>query len=86
MVIFVVIFLSFFIIMNPSNIIMNPSKSSALIIPPKQENPCTVDPTLHLNNNPIAILNESKYLGIIIDNKLNFKSHIKSIKHKLARA
>ena len=71
---------------NNNYLTINPSKSSALIIPPKQENPCTVDPTLHLNNKPIAILNESKYLGIIIDNKLNFKSHIKSIEHKLARA
>ena len=70
---------------NNNYLTINPSKSSALIIPPKQENPRIVDPTLHLNNKPIAILNESKYLGIIIDNKLNFKSHIKSIEHKLAR-
>ena len=39
------------------------------------------DPTnkIVLNNNEIANSNEKKVLGIVLDGKLNFDSHIKSL-------
>ena len=55
---------------------INPSKTNIIIIPPKQTN-ATI-PHLHLTSNgsAINIANSAKYLGVVIDNKLNFKQHI----------
>ena len=38
------------------------------------------------NNNPIICLSSSKYLGVFIDDKLNFKSHIKHFVSKISRS
>lgn len=40
---------------------------------------------LYLNNQTIEFVNHTKYLGIIFDNKLNFREHIKEIKAKCNR-
>ena len=37
-------------------------------------------------NCTLACCDSSKYLGVIIDNKLNFQSHIHAIENKVARA
>ena len=64
---------------------INPSKTNIIIIPPEQTN-ATI-PHLHLisNGSAINIVDSSKYLGVVIDNKLNFKQHIKMIEGKVAR-
>ena len=64
---------------------INPSKSYALIIPPHFN---TTFPSLNLiyKNANIDIANSIKYLGIHIDDKLNFKIHIKILKNKLSRS
>ena len=63
---------------------VNPSKSNALIIPPKlNKPPPTID--LSLNNSSVLISNSAKYLGVTIDSLLKFDEHI-SIEHKMSRA
>ena len=56
---------------------INPSKTNIIIIPPKQMN-ATI-PHLHLTSNgsEINIVDSAKYLVVVINNKLNFKQHIK---------
>ena len=65
---------------------INPSKTNIIIIPPKQTN-ATI-PHLHLisNGSAINIVDSAKYLGIVIDDELNFKLHIKTIEGKVARS
>ena len=40
------------------------------------------DPVLTLNGCPIPIVKEAKFLGLIFDNKLNFKAHIDATRKK----
>ena len=42
-------------------------------------------PTILLNNSPLQFKSSVKFLGIVIDNKLNFSEHIKTIKNKLSK-
>ncbi|GBN20509.1 RNA-directed DNA polymerase from mobile element jockey, partial [Araneus ventricosus] len=43
------------------------------------------DPDFQLNGSPILIVQETKFLGIIFDTKLTFRSHIKHLKTKCIR-
>ena len=40
------------------------------------------DPVLKLNSTEIPIVEEQKFLGIILDKKLTFKPHIKHLRTK----
>ena len=64
---------------------VNPSKSYALIIPPHSN---STFPSLNLiyKKAKIDVANSIKYLGIHIDNKLNFKIHIKMLENKISRS
>ena len=62
---------------------INPSKSNHLIISPKQ-NILSPHVTLIVNNLPILSCDKAKYLGVFIDSRLNFHSHIKSVENKVA--
>ena len=64
---------------------INPSKTNIIITPPKQTNAAI--PHLHLTSNgsAINIVDSAKYLGVVIDNELNFKQHIKIMEGKVAR-
>ena len=69
---------------SANNLEINLTKSVAIIIPAKLH-----DVELNLNilyNQNIACCNTSKYLGVIIDNKLNFKTHIHNIESKVSRS
>ena len=70
---------------NANKIQINPQKSFILPISPKLN-----VPSLYINlpckNSKIKSIKECKYLGVIIDDKLNFKSHIRQLETKLARA
>ena len=44
------------------------------------------DPELEIYNTTIPVVNETKFLGLIFDSKLNFVSHIKSLKDKCLKA
>ena len=43
-------------------------------------------PELHIEGQPIPVVNETKFLGVIFDSKLNFVSHIKTLKTKCEKA
>ena len=47
---------------------------------------CHVEPELKLYNTLIPVVAESKFLGVIFDKKLNFKSHISYLKNKCNKA
>ena len=64
---------------------LNPSKSNHLIISPKQ-NIQSPHFALFVNNLPILSCDKAKYLGVFIDSRLNFHSHIKSVENKVARS
>ena len=44
------------------------------------------DPTLTLYNSQILVVNQTKFLGIIFDAKLNFKVHIEYVRQKCFKA
>ena len=64
---------------------LDPSKSNHLIISPKQ-NIQSLQFALIVNNLPILFCDKAKYLGVFIDSRLNFHSHIKSVENKIARS
>jgi len=44
------------------------------------------EPTLLLNGNPIPVVEETKFLGVVFDRKLSFIPHIKHLKDKCTKA
>ena len=60
------------------------SERSAVLVPPKI-NFQTDKFDVTYNNNSITCLSSSKYLGVCIDDKLNFKSHIEHLVCKIMR-
>ncbi|GFO40540.1 ribonuclease hi [Plakobranchus ocellatus] len=44
------------------------------------------EPALHLDNQPIPVKGEAKFLGVVFDSKLNFSSHVKYLKKKCLKA
>ena len=64
---------------------VNPSKSNVLTVNPKTSK---ASPILNvtLNNTVINQSNNVKYLGVIIDSKLNFDTHIKKLAHQISKA
>ena len=65
---------------------INPSKTNIIIIPPEQTN--AIIPHLHLTSNGSAlnIVDSAQYLGVVIDNELSFKQHIKMTEGKVSRS
>ena len=61
------------------------SKSNVLTINPKiSKAPLILNVTL--NNTVLNQSNSVKYLGMIIDSKLNFDTHIKKLAHQISKA
>ena len=70
---------------NANKLTVNPSKSYALIISPNAK----IDPpilNISYNHSPVKVVNSVKYLGIVLDNKLQFKQHIALLESKLSRS
>ena len=44
------------------------------------------DPTLTIYNLQIPVVSQTKFLGVIFDNKLNFKAHIDYVRQKCEKA
>ena len=70
---------------NANKLQINPKKSISIYVPPKL-NINEEKLKILYNNCTLACCVSSKYLGVIIDNKLNFQSHIHAIENKVARA
>ena len=65
---------------------INPSKTNIIIIPPKQTNATILHLYLTSNGSAINIVDCANYLGVVIDNELNFKQHIKMTEGKVTRS
>ena len=70
---------------DANKIQINPNKSCILHLPPKQNTPPL---TFQIPFDNFFIVNSicCKYLGILIDNKLNFKQHIQLLESKIAKS
>ena len=70
--------------MTSNKLTLNLSKSNLMIIPPKKLLPEKY--TLSLDFSQITICKMVKYLGVTIDDSLNFDAHIKFLENKLVRS
>ena len=61
-------------------------KSNAMIIAPKQCNTTYLATPLLDDEVPFKIVDEFKYLEVILDSKFNFQAHIQLIENKISRA
>lgn len=61
----------------------SPSKTTCVHFTTKRHTP---EPILFINNSPIPVANEAKFLGITFDRKLTFRSHISQLKTKCLKA
>ena len=64
---------------------LNPAKSNVLIINPKLTSTTPKQEITSLNGS-IPSTTKAKYLGVIIDDKLNFSEHVKLIETEAVRA
>ena len=70
---------------DANKIQINPSKLCILHLPPKQNTP-PLSFQIPYDNSFIVNSICCKYLGIPIDNKLNFKQHIQLVESKIAKS
>ena len=69
--------------LNANRLSLNIDKTNFVIFRPKGKNEeC---PTIHINGTSILEVGYAKFLGVIIDNKLNWLEHIKCISRKIAK-
>ena len=64
---------------------INPNESAIVTLPPKLRSPFPVL-NIYYNNALIEMCASSKYIGINLDTKLDFKSHIVNIETKISRS
>lgn len=72
--------------MTCNSLTVNPTKSTALIITPYLRKPLPQITEFSLNKAKIQPSAVAKYLGVYIDDKLSFKSHISYIEKKISRS
>jgi hypothetical protein len=64
-----------------SKLVLNIAKTKAMII-----GTCISPPDIMINNDKIEFVREMKYLGVLIDDKLSFKSNTNHVIKKMANA
>ena len=69
--------------LNVNRLSLNIDKTNFMIFRPKGEKESC--PTIHINGSSIQEVDDAKFLGIIIHNKLNWIEHIKCISRKIAK-
>ena len=62
---------------NPAKLSVNPAKTNIVIIPLKRIKTPISHLNISSNGTPVSIVSCAKYLGVIIDNELNFHEQIK---------
>ena len=70
---------------NANELQINPEKSTAIAFPPKLNSQET-ESNLIFNTSNISVRESSKYLGVTIDHRLNFKPHILSLETRVSRS
>ena len=71
--------------LNSNKLTLNTSKSQIIVIYLKL-NSLTPQVNVNCSAGSIKIVTKVKYLGVIIDNKLNFKDHMNFVKTKITRS
>ena len=69
--------------LNANRLSLNIDKTNFMIFRPKGKK--EICPTIHINGSSIQEVDDAKFLGIIIDNKLNWIEHIRCISRKIAK-
>ena len=69
--------------LNANRSSLNIDKINFMIFRPKGKN--EICPSIYINGSIIKEVDSAKFLGIIIDNKLNWLEHIKCISRKIAK-
>ena len=64
---------------------LNPTKSRILFIPHPQLSSISFCPTLSLDGVPMLVAHDIRLLGLVIDDKLNWKPHLSYILNRLIR-
>ena len=70
---------------NANKLTINSSKSTTILISSKLNTQIT-NVNITIDNSSITISENAKYLEVMIDSKLNFQNHIKTIESKLSRS
>ena len=70
---------------NANKLQINPQKSAVLTIPSKLNTP-KLNLNINCNASPISCHESCNYLGVYIDSKMQFKTNIKLIEVKIAKA
>ena len=69
---------------------LNVAKTNAMLVSTKQKHnilkSCNEDLNFKIRDNELEIIQKTKYLGVQIDNSLNWKEHIKTVSAKVSRA
>ena len=66
-----------------NKLIINLQKTHLMLIT-NRKRPASI--SLNINNNVITENTETKFLGVIVDNQLNWNAHIKHISHKMSKS
>lgn len=75
--------------MNANKLTLNVSKSNILLINPKGNNGFNCNSSITMTSTiqtELSIVDKAKYLGVMFDDKLSFKSHISNLEKKLSRS
>ena len=69
---------------------LNVAKTNSMLVSTKQKHNIlksrNEDLDLKIRDNELEIIQKTKYLGVQIDNSLNWKEHIKTVSTKVSRA
>ena len=68
---------------NANKLIINLSKTNSMLFSNHNR---AKNLNISLNNNKIETLNETTFLGVVIDNKLSWKAHVKHISNKISKS
>ena len=69
--------------MTANQLIINKSKTSYLMLKPKGSKKFTLTEKLKIGNTEIKQVSDARYLGVILDENLNFKRQYEAVKNKL---
>ena len=72
--------------MDANQLIINENKTQYLLFKPKGKNNIMINNSLKLKGKEIQQVDSARYLGVILDNKLNFDEHFQKVKLKLKDA